>query len=247
MKTIQFFMTPGAGKALIAKALLQREDIHDAMMSHTVVITAGTTNTYVAREALHLLGSDAMDAMGFYRGTVRPAGAAGTQPVFGGDVVIRQGKWLETTVIQDVVEELGREDIVIKGANAVHLPTGEPGVLIGNPAYGTMVPVTAAVLGRGARLIVPVGVEKRVDRPIFELLRMTNAAPGLRLSSMPGLAYTELDAFAQMGAQDAAILSSGGICGYEGGCYFGCTGSEDALQTIQAAVGEAMKAPAFVI
>ena len=56
MKNIQIFLTPAAGKRLIAKAIAAREDVQDAVMNHTVVVIKGTTNAYLAEELLAGIG-----------------------------------------------------------------------------------------------------------------------------------------------------------------------------------------------
>ena len=49
---IQLEITPAAGKQLIAKGLLSRADVQDALENHIVVIISGTTNAEIAAEIL---------------------------------------------------------------------------------------------------------------------------------------------------------------------------------------------------
>ena len=52
MKSIQFYLTPAAGKRLIAKGVTALPAVRAALLQGTVVIVAGTTNGYVAEEVL---------------------------------------------------------------------------------------------------------------------------------------------------------------------------------------------------
>jgi hypothetical protein len=56
--TSQFFLTPAAGKRLIAKAVLERPDVSTALKSGTVVVIMGSTNAYVANELLKRAGRE---------------------------------------------------------------------------------------------------------------------------------------------------------------------------------------------
>ncbi|MGI6174266.1 MAG: hypothetical protein ACOYI8_10275 [Christensenellales bacterium] len=214
----QILLTPEDGKRLLARELMRREDIQKALFERTVVIIAGTTNAYVAEEALEMIGDKApFNREAFVRGVTRPADR--DRQIFppAEDVVIEKGKRREGLTIFDIAPSLSRGDVILKGANAVHLATRTAGVLIGSDVGGTLMPCIAAAVGRRVRLIVPVGVEKRVEKPIAELCRLANRADaeGPRMCEVPGEIYTELEALAPF---EPEIFSSGGTEGYEGIC-----------------------------
>ena len=133
MKNIQIFLTPAAGKRLIAKAIAAREDVQDAVMNHTVVVIKGTTNAYLAEELLAGIGVTDFDKRGFYRGVVKSPDAKSAVPVQEHDVVIEKGKYVTGKTIFDVVGDLRNGDMIFKGANAVNLEEGTAGILIGDP------------------------------------------------------------------------------------------------------------------
>ena len=54
MTTYTFMLTVSMGKRLIAKGLMHDEYIKNIMMNHRLLIVGGTTNAYVAEEALKL-------------------------------------------------------------------------------------------------------------------------------------------------------------------------------------------------
>ena len=73
----QIVITPAAGKRLIGKGMVVHPLLSTALKSATVVITAGTTNGYVAEEILTSIGAtEAFPRMHFFRGTTTPTGYA---------------------------------------------------------------------------------------------------------------------------------------------------------------------------
>lgn len=70
--TEMVFLTPAAGKRLIAKAVCALSEVRRALTQQTVVILAGTTNCYVAEEILAVLGQGGVfEGQHFYRGITR--------------------------------------------------------------------------------------------------------------------------------------------------------------------------------
>ena len=166
----QFVITPAAGKRLIGKAIAKHAAVTGALKKGTVVIVAGTTNGYVAEEILSALGqAKEFKRNRFYRGIIlppsRPTTSTGRLPdegKFPGDVVIRDGVFQKGKTIFDVVDDLREGDVILKGANAVDLIQKRAAILIGDPKSGTIGVALQASVGRRVKLILPVGLEKRV-------------------------------------------------------------------------------------
>ena len=241
----QFCVTISMGKRLIGKALAVHPDIQAVLEKGTLVVLAGTTNGYVAEEILASLGqAEGYSREGFRRGmTVAPGGKA-IQAELKGDVVVREGEVVQGQTIFDVVDELKTGDVVLKGANAFD-PRGQPAVLIGHPQGGTVMALMAAVIGRRVRLIVPVGLEKRVLEDINVLAQRCNApgAQGPRLFPVPGRAFTEIDAIRLLTGAEACLLAAGGVYGAEGSSWLGISGTEQQIEAardlIRSVAGEA--------
>ena len=163
-------------------------------------------------------------------------------------MLIRKGKCIRGREIGDLAGELREGDILFKGANTVNLHDREAAVLIGHSQGGTMMPVIAAVIGRRVRLMVPVGVEKRVESRIGELALLTNAPgmQGLRLCPIPGQVYTELDAIHTLTGLDAQLLAAGGVSGAEGGVFFTVRGNPDAMDHLRGLVEQIETEPAYM-
>lgn len=249
MKSIQFYLTPAAGKRLIAKGIAAMPAVRTALLQGTVVIVAGTTNGYVAEEVLtSVCQQDGFDRRSFYRGVIRGADALAPNPG-NMDVVLEKGIWRRGATIFDVAERLGEKDIILKGANAVDLATGEAAVFIGNASGGTISAAAAAAIGRRTRLILPVGVEKRVSEPIRTLCGLCNApeAAGLRLWPAPGSAYTELDAIRQLSGAEVHLFGAGGVAGAEGGAYFTAAGTDTQIGILQTVLSGLRGTPPFTM
>jgi hypothetical protein len=231
----QILLTPAAGKRLIGKALAAHPEIKQKLVQGTVVIIAGTTNGCIAEEILSSIGvNHGLQRGRFIRGITLPPGykvsAQGRLPdesEFPGDVVIQNGVWLKGQTINDVADGLKEGDIVLKGANALDPVHRRAAVLIGNPTGGTIVPTLKALIGRRIRLILPVGLEKRIPGDLDDLANKINlpGAPGWRLLPVPGEVFTEIDALSMLTGVSAEIFASGGICGAEGSVYLLISGT----------------------
>jgi hypothetical protein len=235
----QFVLTPAMGKRLIGKAMVEHPAIRQVLKTGTLVIIAGTTNGYVAEEILRATGqAEGFSRVGFRRGTVTPPDfdpASGEQGKLEGDVVLVKGAWEKGKTIFDVADRLRRGDVILKGANAVNLTARQAAALIGHPQAGTAGPAVAAAVGRKVRLMVPVGLEKRVGEPIPELAAVTNdpAAEGPGMLPLPGEVFTELEAIALLTGARAGLLAGGGIYGAEGSVWIGVAGEAKQVEAAE--------------
>jgi hypothetical protein len=253
----QISITPAAGKRLIGKAIVKHGAVMTALKGGTVVIIAGTTNGYVAEEILTAIGQDKdFRRDRFFRGIVlppsRPTAPSGRLPdetEFPGDVVIKDGVWQKGKTIFDVTDELREGDVIMKGANTVDLIQRRAAILIGHPQAGTIGASLKAVVGRRVRLILPVGLEKRISGNIDELAAKLNepGAKGPRLLPVPGDIFTELDAINLLTGAHAELVAAGGVGGAEGSVWLALSGEPSqengALALLQSVAGE----PAFVL
>jgi hypothetical protein len=231
----QILLTPAAGKRLIGQALAAHPAIREKLTEGTVVIIAGTTNGYIAEEILASIGAGhGLKRNRFIRGITLPPGykvsAQGRLPderKFPGDVVIQKGVWLPGKTINDVADSLKEGDIILKGANALDIVHKRAAVLIGNPTGGTIVPSLKALIGRRVRLILPVGLEKRIPGDLDVLANQINlpGAPGWCLLPVSGEVFTEIDALSLLTGVRAEIFAAGGICGAEGSVYLLISGT----------------------
>ena len=251
----QFVLSPAAGKRLIAKALASHPAIKAALKSGTVAIIAGTTNGYVAEEVLRSIGqSDGFSRRRFFRGIILPpwrptteAGALLDQSGFPGDVIIINGVWQKGRTIMDIVDDLKEGDVILKGANALDLSRSQAAILIGHPKGGTIGAAIQAVVGRRVRLILPVGLEKRVPVDLMEVASRLNAPGnhGPRLMPVPGEVFTEIDAISLTTGAKAELIAAGGVCGAEGSVWLAVSGSEEEVEAAERLLKSVSSEPGF--
>lgn len=251
----QFALTPAAGKRLIAKALVAHPAIQTAIKSGTVAIIAGTTNGYVAEEILAVIDqAEGFSKRRFFRGIILPPwqptteiGMLPDQSGFPGDVIIVNGIWQKGKTIFDVVDDLKEGDVILKGANAVDLARRQAAIFIGHPRGGTAGAALQAVVGHRVRLILPVGLEKRVPGDLNELAVRLNAprAKGPRLLPVPGEVFTEIDAIKLLACAEAELVAAGGVCGAEGSIWLAVSGSEEQIGAAERLLKAVASEPGF--
>ncbi len=251
----QIVITPAAGKRLIARATVEHVYIKNATKNHTIVIVAGSTNGYVAEELLATLGqSGDFKRDRFFRGiTLPPAirtnehGRLPDESQFPGDVVISKGVWQKGKTIFDVIDDLKEGDVIIKGANCVDLARKKAGILIGHPKGGTIAVALQAVVGKRVKLILPVGLEKRVSDDIDAMAFILNSpgATGARLLPVPGEIITEIEAVEMLFGARAILVAGGGVCGAEGAVWLAIQGDPEQLDRARTVLERIAKEESF--
>lgn len=190
-------LTPSEAKRLIGKAVSKMDVVKKALDKGIVVIAPGTTNAFVAEEILGMK----IDKGKFAIGIITSNGTCITrQRTRLKEIVIRDGKLTELS-IKDVLDELGPEDVFIKGANAID-PFGNAGVFLGSPTGGTLGMSIGVLLARGVKIVIPASLEKLTPFPIEELarrlgnrkLKYSMKLP-IGMMPLPGDVVTEVEAF----------------------------------------------------
>jgi len=243
----QFIITSSMGKRLIAKGIVKRADVAAAMKRGKLVIVAGTTNGYVAEEVLAELGqAEGFSRVGFRRGTTIAPGASLPQAASPTDVVISDGQWLKGKEIFDVVDDMQHGDVILKGGNALDFCRRQAAALIAHPMGGSLAAAIPAVIGRRAKIVVPIGLEKRVCEDLADLAALCNSADaeGPRMMVIPGEVFTELDAIQLLTGATGRLLAAGGIHGAEGACWIGVQGSASAIHSAEGLIHSVSREPA---
>lgn len=251
----QFLITPQAGKRLIARTLANHPSIIKALKNGTLIIVAGTTNGYVAEEILktHKIAND-FSRKHFFRGitmpptkTITTEGRLSDESQFPGDVVITKGVWEKGKTIADVIDNLKEGDVILKGANALDLTRKQAAILIGHPKAGTIGLALPVVLGRRVKLIIPVGLEKRINGDLNSIAEKLNApgVVGYRLLPVPGEVFTELEALRALTGAEVELIAAGGVCAAEGSCWITVNGSEEQEEFAEQIINSVADEPQF--
>jgi hypothetical protein len=253
----QILLTVAMGKRLLGKALASHPAVISALRKGTVVIVAGTTNSYVAEEILESIGrKDKFSRRRFFRGISLPphykttdAGRLAGDSEFPGDVVIRDGLWLAGKTINDVAAELKEGDVIIKGANALDVFHNRAAILIGNPQGGTITVALTAIVGRRVRLLIPIGLEKRIPGDLDVIANKVNKPgnKGFRLLPVPGEVVTEIEALNLLTGVKAEMIAAGGISGAEGCVWLALEGSLEQIQQAEELIQSVSSEPQFIL
>lgn len=142
--------------------------------------------------------------------------------------MIVRGAWQKGKSIFDVADSLREGDVILKGANALDPAKKQAAVLIGHPRGGTTLTILPAVVGRRARLILPVGLEKRIAGDLMELAARLNGPgrSGFRLLPVPCEVFTEIEAIHLLTGAEAELVAGRGVGGAEGAVWMTLIGSE---------------------
>lgn len=251
----QLFLTPAAGKRLIGRTLAMSERVQRVMEKGTLVVIAGSTNGYVAEEILKKLGREGDFAKDrFFRGVTLPpnievgdTGRLKDESGFPGDLIVQRGEVIFGSTIFDVVDDLKKGDMILKGANAFDPVRDEAAILIGHPKGGTIAAALQAVVGRRVQLVLPVGLEKRVHGDIRKTANLLNApgAHGARLLPVPGDVYTEVDAIRSVADVEVELVAAGGVGGAEGGIWLAVSGEAEQTDVAISFIDEIKNEPLF--
>jgi hypothetical protein len=148
-----------------------------------------------------------------------------------------------------VVDDLKEGDVIVKGANALNLASKKAGIYIGHPKAGTIGAALQAVVGRRVRLLLPVGLEKRIIGDIDEIARLLNApgAKGPRLMPVSGEIITEIEAVTMLTGAHTELVAAGGIGGAEGACWLSVSGTPEQIEQADSLLKPVSKEPPFSI
>ena len=168
----QFLITISAGERLTDKALANHPAILNAVKKwHTSDCRWNNKRLCRGEILKNQKISNDFSRKHFFRGitllpnkTVTVEGRLADESKFQGDIVITDGVWQKGKTIAEVVNSLKEGDVILKGANALDLKHKQAAILIGYPKAGTIGLALPAVFGRRAKLILPIGLEKRNKR-----------------------------------------------------------------------------------
>jgi hypothetical protein len=147
--------------------------------------------------------------------------------------VVRGGELHAGIPLGKILEEMGPDDVYIKGCNALDIK-GNAGVLFGHGGGGTIGHVMAAQKTKGFHIILPIGLEKLIPVTIKEAslaARRTDFELGMGmpcgLIPVKGQVVTELKAIEIISGAKATPNAAGGIGGAEGGIVIAIEGDKD--------------------
>ena len=244
---LQVVLTPTESKRLLSKAVLQLDEVKRALDDGIVIIHPCSTTIFMLEE----LGFQVPEQGIWVCGHISPKGlcisrkqidAVMRRPGWGPeqydfDIIIRKGKILpfEESALGPILDEMTADDLYIKSVNALD-PESKAGVLLAARSTGGSIGlVLKKQKQKKFKLILPVGLEKRIPIPLSKAMAMaakTQRAQGIPcgLWRLKGKLITEIEAFRILCDVEAVPISAGGLCGAEGAIVWVLYGDEKKVE-----------------
>ncbi len=233
-------LTVSEGKRLIAKGIANMPQVRERMQKGIIIITRGTTNTYLAEE---LIGLKEVHGA-FLTGHFVPEGVENMSTHVCKklkEIVLVNGQVTDLSY-EDGLKQLREGDLIFKGGNLLNYSKKQAAVCIGAPDGGTTYRLLPYVGEGKAQLIVPIGLEKESS------LNLKNIESELvkeneKLSFVPkihvyesGMIFTEIEAIRQFADVNVFPFGVGGIAGREGGLSLVVAGDRAEVEKVIALV-----------
>jgi hypothetical protein len=223
----QISLTVNESKRLIAKAVVSLPEVQEALKNGKIILKGGTTVSAICEEmvGMPLRISGRITP----RGTVTGKDASKEHAH---SLLLEKGavENIDDT-IGEVAQGLGRRDVVIMGGNAIDVH-GNAAMMAGSPGGGNPGTAIPGMLAQGARLIIPIGLEKLIPGSIQEAVkaagREMDLSYGMAVGLIPlmGRVVTEKDAAEILSKVRCTVIGRGGINGAEGSTVMALEGEE---------------------
>ncbi len=249
MPATYFVLTPSESKRLIARAVVKLAPVRRAMSEGILMVSTGSTNTYIVEEIL----GERIPQHRYISGVTVPRK---DPPEIPGDrrqdLVMVRGHIDATLDRFSALEQMQPGDVFIKGANALNYETGTAGVLIGGHGGGGTIGATwGHVVGRRLDLIIPVGLEKCIAEDIYDIADRLNLPDEYdpdppRMMPITGDIITEIEALEILAGVTVYHVASGGIAGAEGAVWLLAEGTDEEVAAARAVVDALLGEPPFL-
>lgn len=213
-------LTVSESKRLIAMGICKLPVIKEKLNKGMIIITRGSTNTYIAEE----LTGISINCGEFLTGHFVPDGVKqlnkGVKSI--GELIIINGKIVDISY-SDALKQIKPGDIILKGGNILNYKNKQAAVCIGAPDGGTTFRFLPYIGNNKANLIIPIGLEKETSADLREYEKILslsykriNFTPKLYLYKI-GMIFTEIEALKLFADVDVYPYGVGGVAGREGG------------------------------
>jgi hypothetical protein len=246
----QVILTPAESKCLICKAIARMDTVKKAALKGTIVIHPSSTTYFLVKELTGDIPRTDHWVLGgiFPQGLCTEANSQGKHPPpssnepppkwsadrFPYKWVIKDGKFSSGILLGKILEEIGPDDVYVKGCNAVDTE-GNAGVLFGHDGGGTIARVMGVQKEKGFSVILAVGLEKLIPVTIARAAKACarNAefeyGMGMPCGLYPvkgGTTVTEVQAIEILSRAQAVPVAAGGLGGAEGSIVLAIEGDK---------------------
>jgi hypothetical protein len=247
----QVVLTPPEAKCFISKAIAQMDVVKKAASGGKIVIHPSSTTYFLVKELTGDIPRTNHCILGgvFAQGLCTEANSSGKHtpppaneppPKFVADRfpykwVVKDGKLTSGIPLGKILEEMGPQDVYVKGCNAVDIE-GRAGVLYGHDGGGTIARVMGVQAEKGFSVILAVGLEKLIPVSMLEAAKAAaraaefDYAMGMPCGLYPvkgGTTVTEMQAVEILSGAHAVPVAAGGVGGAEGATVLVIDGTKE--------------------
>jgi hypothetical protein len=240
-------LTPTESKRLLARAVLNRDEVKKALAEGMLIIHPSSTSMFMLEElglkvheqGIWICGHISPKGLCISRGVIdlRMRTPNWSSAMYPFELVIRKGELVpfEESALAPVLEQITPDDVYVKGVNAID-PAGKAGVLLAGRSTGGSVGLVIKKHKKvNFKIIIPVGLEKRIPIPLRQAIKAAKEAEkaqGIPCSiwQFHGTIITEIEAFMQLFGVEAIPISAGGVCGAEGCIVWVLKGEEEKVE-----------------
>lgn len=224
-----FVISPKVSNHLLSEAVMNLEVYKNAFKNGLIIIGNGTTNGYLYKK----ITKENIDIRSFAAGIIENHKLSVVsieqrlKPL-----IIEKGKVFKDENYLDYISKLGKNDIFIKGGNAID-NNYCVGILTGAEDGGTIGKIYGYILTQGVNLIIPISLRKLILNVVdnIKIMGKKNISSDYEMpvGLFPvnyGEVVTEIEAFKILFNLSANLVSSGGYKESEGDIVFLIEGLE---------------------
>lgn len=212
MKRIQVTLTVEEGKEIISMGILKHPLLISAIRNNKILFKGGTTVSKITEKLagvpLKICGRITK------RGTV--SSKYNTEGAH--SIIYYKGKWkyVDETIVDDVLK-FTDNDLIVCGANSFD-NYGNAAIMTGDPGGGLVGRSLSSWYTEGAKVIIPVGIEKMIPGNLNQIISKTgrkgkSLSWGMSVGLMPvtGEIFTEIEAIKMLADVDCFPIGAGGL------------------------------------
>ena len=237
-------LTVSESKRLIAKGLMRYAPVAENLREGELIVTKGSTNHYFYEE---LMGRT-IEKGSFLLGNIQPKGRKFEPQIeaFNDELYLKNGAQQHLS-LPKALEQMQEGALVFKGANLINYARKQATVLVGHPTGGTAGKILPYIQKGIAKLIIPVGLEKNTSEDLEKLAEKfkEKRKDALRIISLPGELFTEIEAIQQFAKVEILQIAAGGLNGAEGAVTLNIRGTEEEVAKVQALLSDIQGEKAF--
>lgn len=234
MDKIQITLNVDESKELISLGILEHKDVKKALNNHKVLLKGGTTVSRISEKLINI----PLRICG--RITERGAVSSKINSTLPHSVIIENKEYINIdNIFLESITSLDSDDVIICSANAID-SYGNAAIMAGSAGGGNVGMSLGGWYTEGAKIIIPVGIEKLIPGNLPEILKETGRknkyfSYGMSVGLFPliGEVITEIEALKLL-CNDVTVypLGSGGLYKANGSITLEIHGSKKSLDKI---------------